>query len=128
MHWEGSLHEGCAASLFIRVLHDTKFLNQRFLYPGQCVFCSMIPYIGCLVYGLQQPGCILCQKLVTIFVTLSKEGCWEPYNKYKEKTATAIFLACNTLMKYLLATISLNECEEATVVSRYLLMSCILKK
>ena len=57
-----------------------------------------------------------------------KKGCWEPCIKYIEKNCITYFLCMHFTVKNLLATVALNDCYEATILSRYRLVSFRLRK
>ena len=59
---------------------------------------------------------------------MAKGGGWEPYSKYIELNYFSHFLSIQETDRYLLTILALNDGYKATIVSRYLFISCILRK
>ena len=58
---------------------------------------------------------------------IHKEGCWEPYSKYIELSYFSHFLSMQETNKYLPTIVALYQSFKATIVSRCLCVSCILR-
>ena len=61
-------------------------------------------------------------------VQFDQEGCWEPNSKYFEKIYFSHFLSMQEANRYLLTIVSLYQSWNASIVSRYILVSCMLYK